>query len=233
MNSKAQKPRAATPPVLEAEGIAMGYDDLLVLRGVDLTIKAGDCVILRGDNGAGKTTLVRGMAGLAPLLAGTVRIKGVDHRKDRVAASHMVVHLGHRDALAAELTVREAASLWARSRGLAPTAHDLEAAFDALDLAAMAGNPIRALSAGQKRRAAMLRLALMNRMGRTGPTPLWLLDEPTAALDASSVTRFAGLVEDHLKAGGAALMTTHLDLPVRKARQVALAKLNKTGGGDG
>ena len=125
--------------------------------------------------------------------------------------------------------MREALSLWAGSRGLAPAGQDLQTAFGALGLDAMADSPVRALSAGQKRRAAMLRLALMTAMGQTRSMPLWLLDEPATALDGESIARFAKLIESHLAAGGAALVTSHLDLPIREARQVAISELN--GGG--
>ena len=233
MNPRANPDRAPKPPVLAAAGVAMGYDGHPVLEGIDISIAAGECVLLRGGNGAGKTTLVRGLAGLATLAAGIVRVNGVDRREDAVAACRGTVHLGHRDALAAELTVRESLDLWAGSRGLSPAAGDLDAAVDALGLSAMAGTPVRALSAGQKRRAAMLRLALMTVLERTGETPLWLLDEPATALDAPSVDRFAGLVGKHLAKGGAALVTSHQELPIGKARKIELADLNRKAGGNG
>ena len=233
MNSTVKKNDSAPAPILEAEGLAMGYGSRLLLRGVGLAIKAGECVVLQGGNGSGKTTLIRGLAGLAPLMSGTVRINGLNSREDRIAANRGIVHLGHRDALAAELTVREALALWAGSRGLFPTGLDLNAAVGALDLAAAADSPVRALSAGQKRRAAMLRLALMTAMDQTGSTPLWLLDEPTSMLDDDSTARFARLVENHLASGGAALVTSHREIPVRNSKTVAIAELNRPGGGNG
>ena len=233
MNSKVKKNDSESAPILKAENIAMGYGNRLLLRGVGLAIMAGECVVLKGSNGSGKTTLVRGLAGLIPLMSGTVRINGRNSRNDRVAANRGIVHLGHLDALAAELTAREALALWAGSRGLSPTGLDLNAALEALDLAAMADSPVRALSAGQKRRAAMLRLVLMTAMGQTGSTPLWLLDEPTSTLDGDSVARFAKLVEDHLASGGAALVTSHHGVPIRKAREVSIVELSKSGDGSG
>ena len=208
----------------------MGYDGRPLLLGVGLALMAGECVVLKGGNGTGKTTLVRGIAGLAPLLSGTVRINGVDPKEDRASASAGMVHLGHRDALAAELTVMESLGLWARSRGLAPAPADLDAAVDRFGLGAMAGSPVRSLSAGQKRRAALLRLAFMAGTGRSGATPLWLLDEPATALDADSTACLAEVVEDHLEAGGAALITAHRDFPVEGSMQVELSGLNQAEG---
>lgn len=233
MKPKAQRRGTARPPVLAAEGIAMGYDDRLLLQGVDINIRAGECVILRGDNGAGKTTLIRGLAGLASTLAGAVRINGIDRGKDYVAANLGLVYIGHRDALAAELTVREALSLWAGSRGLAPSAGDLDSALGNLNLGVVAGRPVRSLSAGQKRRSAMLRLALMTGMRQTSSTPLWLLDEPTTAMDADSTALFSKLVGNHLSAGGAALVSSHQNLPIKNAKPVDLRELIQVGGANG
>lgn len=214
-------------PLLEATGIAMGYDDRLVLSGVSLTMGAGDCIILKGDNGTGKTTLLRGLAGLAPLITGTVKIGGVNLNDDRVHASRRLLYIGHRDGLAAELTVREALNLWASSRGFAISQDNMDEGLNRLGIGGISGRLIRTLSAGQKRRAAMARLGIMISLGRTDETPLWLLDEPATAMDNTATGHFTRLVEDHLTAGGAVLMTSHHDLPVASARSMMITDLDQ------
>lgn len=208
----------------------MGFDDRVLLARVGLTLNAGDCVILKGDNGAGKTTLMRGLAGLAPLITGTVLVGGIDRDHDRVGAARRLVYIGHRDGLAAELTAGEAIRLWAAARGLTPSDDQLSTAFAAVAMQAVINQPVRTLSAGQKRRSAMARLALLTGMETTATTPLWLLDEPTTAMDAGATRHFADLIEAHIAAGGAALITTHLDLPIAGARIVTIDALEQADG---
>lgn len=91
----------------------------------------------------------------------------------------------------------------------------MPAALDALALNAIAEQPARALSSGQKRRLALARLAL-------SPVPLWLLDEPTVGLDTASVARLGPLLARHRAAGGMVLAATHLPLPLPEMREITL-----------
>lgn len=216
---------AARPLPLTATAVAMGYDSRLLMRAVGLTLKPGEAAILRGPNGAGKTTFLRGLAGLTPLIAGKVTIADIDRREDSVAAAAKLLYIGHRDALAMELTGHEALRLWVESRGITPIRECLDAAFDAMAIGAAAQQPVRTLSAGQRRRVAMARLAYLNLAGLTDMTPLWLLDEPTTAMDSDATAAFSRLIEDHLYADGAALITSHLELPIKGARATTLAEL--------
>lgn len=174
--------------LLEVRGLAVGRGGIAVLEGLELTLAPGEARILRGPNGSGKTTLIRTLAGLLPPVAGEF-------------TAQEPLYAGHLDGIKAQLTVTENLAFWAGVFGGAPLAPAL-AAFDLEDLA---DRPARSLSAGQKRRLGLARLAVAGRA-------LWLLDEPTVSLDAASVARFGDVVRQHLAGGGAALIATHVDL---------------------
>jgi heme exporter protein A len=175
---------------LSATDLSVARSGVAILEGVRFRLRPGRALILRGPNGAGKTTLLRTVAGLQPALKGTIEGAG-----DRIA------YAGHADGLKAMLSVTENLRFWAEVFGTDGIDHALEA-FDLTELAdRLAGT----LSAGQKRRLGLARLAVTGRQ-------VWVLDEPTVSLDAASVARFARAVEAHLAVGGSALIATHIDL---------------------
>ena len=161
-----------------------------VLEGVTFTLEPGAALILRGPNGSGKTTLLRTLAGLQPPLDGTIETP-----EDAIA------YAGHLDGIKATLTVTENLTFWARVFGQT----DIAPALTTFDLEDLADRPAQTLSAGQKRRLGLARLAVTGR-------PVWLLDEPTVSLDTASVARFAEALRAHLAQGGAVLAATHIDL---------------------
>ncbi len=185
---------------LIADGVAAFRGERLVLRGVSLLVPRGGAALLLGPNGAGKSTLLRVLAGLKRPDAGHVTWCGADPREGGVA------YLGHLDAIKPGLTVRE-------TLAFPPPVRDR---LDALGLAALADVPARLLSAGQKRRLALTRLAGLD-------AGLWLLDEPTLGLDAGSVAALGRLLAQHRAAGGSVVAATHLPLPLPDAATVQLA----------
>ena len=211
--------------LLEGYGLTHGFAGRVLFSDLDIRIGTRQITILRGDNGTGKTTLLRMLAGLLPPLAGLITVTGTPLRDDRVHAARNMVFIGHRDGLAAELTARESIELWAQTRGLAPSQQDIEKAFDLLSLGHCTDQPVRVLSAGQRRRCGMVRLALIATMDAHHQIPVWLLDEPTTAMDDNAVSSFAGLIEKHAGSGGGVLLTSHLDLPLKKARNIRLGEL--------
>ena len=215
---------AKTPEnLLHGIGLTQGFVGQVLFHDLTISLDAGQIMILRGDNGSGKTTLLRMLAGLMPPLAGEITIAGKPLHQDRVRAASKMIFIGHRDGLAAELTACEAIALWAKTRGFSPTQSDLSKAFETLNLSICMHQPVRVLSAGQRRRGGMVRLALMQAM--SAPVPLWLLDEPTTAMDDSAVHVFAEMLDLHADQGGAVLMTSHLDLPLKNSRNVMLSDL--------
>ena len=172
-----------------------------MLREVGLAVAAGGAALLLGANGAGKSTLLRVLAGLKRPEGGVVTWRG--EVVDEPGAD--LAYLGHLDALKLGLTVRENLRF--------PVASDV--AVGPLGLGPLLDVPVRFLSAGQRRRAALARL-----VGRGAG--LWLLDEPTLGLDAASVEALGGLLAAHRAGGGVVVAATHLPLPLPDAAEVRL-----------
>lgn len=189
---------------LRVEGLTVARGGVAVLAGLGFDLPAGGCLVLRGPNGAGKTSLLRTLAGLQPPRAGRIELP-----------ADSAVYAAHTDGMKTALSVAENLAFWAALYGASDPAGAGAAAMAALNLTDLAERPAGELSAGQKRRLGLARLALAGRA-------LWLLDEPTVSLDAASVALFAGLVRRHLAAGGAAVIATHIDLGLPEARVLDL-----------
>ena len=189
--------RVKTLSMLQATAIAAFRGERLVLRDVSLSVAPGGALLLLGPNGSGKSTLLRILAGLRRPDAGSITWPGP------------VAYLGHLDAIKPGLTAAENLA-FAASRG-----GSLTQALDAMDLTALAQTPARLLSAGQKRRLALARLLL-------APAPVWLLDEPTLGLDATSVERLGTALATHRATGGIVVAATHLPLPLPGAATLTL-----------
>lgn len=178
-----------------------------MLRDVSFRVEAGGALLLTGPNGAGKSTLLRVVAGLLRPAAGRVLWRGQDLRE---ADAVRVAYLGHQDAVKPGLTVAENLRFAARIGGGA-----VETGLAALGIAGLADLPARMLSAGQRRRLALARLAV-------SPAPIWLLDEPTLGLDAGAVGLVGTLLAAHRERGGVVVAATHLPLPLPGAAELRL-----------
>jgi heme exporter protein A len=172
----------------------------LVFRGLSFRLAAGGALVLRGPNGAGKSSLLRVCAGFLAPAEGRLTWDGaaVD---DWDAQRARLAYVSHHDAIKPALTLRDNLVFWAALAGHG----DVDTTLERFGLAALAKTPGRHLSAGQKRRANLARLALSD-------APLWLLDEPTTALDTASVARLADAVAAHRAKGGVVMAATHIDL---------------------
>jgi heme exporter protein A len=168
---------------------------------VSLTVTAGEACVLVGPNGAGKTSLLRAIAGLLRPAAGTVRLEGGDPEASVGEQCHWV---GHLNATKPELTVGQNLAFWSAYLGDGHPDRDV-AALERLGIAGLADAPAAWLSAGQQRRLCLARLLVADR-------PLWLLDEPTTAIDTAGQNMFAEIVADHLDGGGILVAATHHDL---------------------
>lgn len=175
---------------LAVHDLAVARAGVPVLQGVSFALELGRALVLRGPNGIGKTTLLRTIAGLQPPLQGRVE-----------AAPDSITYAAHADGVKATLTVAENLTFWARVFGT----DAVGAAVDRMALRELADRRASNLSAGQKRRLGLARLLVSGRA-------IWVMDEPTVSLDVASVQLFGAVVRDHLDAGGAALIATHIDL---------------------
>lgn len=196
--------------MLTASELACWRAERVVFAGISFALEPGAAALLLGPNGTGKSSLLRVLAGLLPAAEGQVLWNGEDVRREPGAHGRRLRYLGHQEGLKSSLTVAENLAFQAALAG-----GDVSAALDAMGLAALADLPARVLSAGQKRRLALARLAL-------APAALWLLDEPSLGLDEASVARFGAMLEAHRARGGIVLAATHLPLPLPDAVSLRL-----------
>ncbi|QIB34056.1 heme ABC exporter ATP-binding protein CcmA [Ancylobacter pratisalsi] len=185
---------------LVAEGLSCRRGARLLFEGLALSVPAGRALVVTGPNGTGKSSLLRLLAGLARPDAGTVRLEGAGEPDDFATEVH---YLGHLDAHKAALSARESLGFWRAVLGR--PALDVDEAMEAVGLGGLGVLPVVVLSAGQKRRLALARLLVAQR-------PLWLLDEPTTALDAAAQQLFAAHARAHVENGGLIVAATHAPL---------------------
>ena len=174
-------------PLLHANGLAIQRGERVLFRGIGLSLSAGEAIVLRGANGAGKTTLLRMLAGLTRADAGEIA---------RPLPHHWI---GHKEGLKPQETPRSHLALWARAWGSGAGIPEI---LEKMALTRAADVPGRYLSAGQRRRTAFGRLLLEDR-------PVWLLDEPYTALDASGKTMLDNIISRHLASDGALIASMH------------------------
>ncbi|MBB5664366.1 heme exporter protein A [Rhizobium leguminosarum] len=201
---------------LTAENLAARRGEDLIFVNISFHLAAGEALILTGRNGSGKSTLLRVVAGLLKPEKGTVIVRTGAGREDG-HPGELSHYLGHRNAMKNELTVAENLDFWRRFLGGTGSSASLsvEDATEAVGLPGITHLPFGYLSAGQQRRFAFAKLLVAHR-------PIWILDEPTAALDASADRLFAGLIEAHLAKGGIVLAATHQPLGLKNAQELKM-----------
>ncbi|WP_119418374.1 heme ABC exporter ATP-binding protein CcmA [Desertibaculum subflavum] len=191
---------------LETRDLACIRGERRLFRGLGFKVEAGRALVVEGPNGTGKSSLLRLLAGFLAPAQGQVLWEGQDVAEAPGAHRRRVAWIGHLDALKPALSVTENLRFWrAALDDNRRQRQSVRRAVDRLGLDHVADLPARYLSAGQRRRLALARLVLVHR-------PLWLLDEPTTALDAEGVAAFRSLLEMHLDHGGSAVIASHLDL---------------------
>jgi heme exporter protein A len=185
-------------PLLQLEHVTCRRGDRLLFEELSLAVAPGEALLVTGPNGAGKSSLLRIAAGLLRPTAGSVT------RATKVA------WLGETAALDAERTLGEALGFWAMLDGTTS-----DGAIEAMGIAHLAHVPVRYLSTGQRRRAALARTI-------AGAAPLWLLDEPANGLDPEGIDRLGEALRDHRASGGGIVCATHLPLPIDGAGRLEL-----------
>ena len=185
---------------IEVQGLACTRGDRLVFADVAFQLAKGGVLAVEGLNGAGKTSLLRVLAGFLEPSAGSVCfVSGRERVAEAEERAKLVGWLGHADAARSQLTPLELLHDFA---ALYCSAVDAHAALDRVGLAKLASLPCRYLSAGQKKRLALARLLVCNRV-------IWLLDEPLAALDSQGKALASSLIQGHCVTGGIAVVATH------------------------
>ena len=201
--------------MLEAQGLDCERSGRTLFRGLTFSVAGGEIVRVAGPNGSGKTSLLRILCGLLAPTQGEVRWRGTPILRLAEEYSRDLVYIGHASALKDDLTPYENLDIACRLAGVQVEREALCRALDALAVPAL---PVRKLSQGQRRRAALARLLLSRGV------PLWLLDEPFAALDTTAARFAEELIGRQLNAGGSVVYTTHQPAALdTSARMIDLA----------
>ena len=176
------------------------YDD------INLQIKAGEAIVLRGANGSGKSSLLRAIAGFLPLAEGAILYQGSPLKLQKEDCPIRSSWYGQSDGLSGEFTARQNLAVMAGMNGAVP---DISALLekDVFGLSDFLDIETRLLSTGQRQRLALSRLYF-----NLGEHALWLLDEPNSGLDAEGRAAFESLLSDHQHQGGYAVIASHIPL---------------------
>jgi heme exporter protein A len=191
----------------------------VLFQDLGLELSNNGLIHICGPNGSGKTSLLRILCGLLQPVEGSVNWNGTPICSLGEEFNRNVAYLGHLNAVMGELSAAENLSFSTQLAGLAAKPSDVSEALERLSLQSMTRVPCKFLSQGQKRRLSLARVSLCR------SRPLWVLDEPFASLDAEGIETVRSLIEQHLSAGGMAILTTHQEIPITAAtsRRVELA----------
>ena len=191
--------------MLESKQLAAQRGAATLFSGIDFRLAPGDALLVTGANGSGKTTLLRIAAGLSHAAQGTLSWRGVAVAPLDAELRTAVTYIGHAAALKDELTAEENLASQTSLHAGSADSGAIARALGLWSLDRQRALPARALSMGQRRRIGLARLALV-------PRPLWILDEPAAALDAAGLSLLCGMIGAHLAQGGMAIIATHQDI---------------------
>lgn len=196
--------------MLEAAGLECMRQRRTLFAGLSFSLRGGELLRIAGANGSGKTSLLKILCGLLAPDGGEVRWQGEPIGQLREDFTRNLVYLGHAPAVKDDLTAAENLTVACTLAGRTASPQQAREALESYGLAAD-GVAVRRLSQGQRRRAALARLLL------SADAPLWLLDEPFAALDTAAARFTEELIANHVAQGGAAIYTTHQDANIGAA----------------
>jgi heme exporter protein A len=202
---------------LELRGLRCERGGRVLFHALDLDVPAASAMTVVGPNGSGKTTLLRALAGLTEASARRMTWNSEPVAVRSAAWRSQLAYVGHKPGHKDELTVAENLALACALEGRSAASSDRSRVLAEVGLAARRDVPVKRLSQGQKQRLALARLALSLR-------PLWLLDEPAAALDVDARALLGAILGRHLARGGTAVIATHdpIELSGARSAQVRL-----------
>lgn len=204
--------------------MVLAVDNLACIRGerqlfhdVTFRLAAGEALLLHGPNGSGKSSLLRMLAGFLSPAAGRITWSDAEAAGHDEAQGARLCYVGHQDAVKPQLSARDNLVFWARLAGKNTEAATgaADAALDAAGLQRQKRLPGRYLSAGQKRRVTLARLLLTS-------APVWLLDEPSNALDSGAVAWLGDIIAKHRDGGGMVVLASHVPVPLPGAKRLEL-----------
>ena len=194
-------------PSIRVEALTLSRGQRVLFEGLSFAAASGAYVEVQGSNGSGKTSLLRAIAGLLRPRSGQVSIEGAPE------PSLALHYLGHANALKRDASVREHLNYWAGLFGGAPSEDYVAQTFG---LGRVMALPVRVLSQGQARRLALARLIV-------APRPVWLLDEPAAALDEGGKAVLRELIASHRVSGGIAIAAVHEPLGAAPSQTIRVS----------
>ena len=200
--------------MLEARDLECERGGKVLFRHLGFALSPGETLRIAGANGSGKTSLLRILCGLLTPGAGEVRWNGARIQSLKEEYARHVLYVGHAPAVKDELTGAENLRAACVLAGLSPSAEQTRDALARFGVPV--DKPVRQLSQGQRRRAALARLSV------SWQAPLWLLDEPFTALDAAAAELTRTLLGEHAQRGGSVVYSTHQDAGLRDRRVIEL-----------
>ena len=200
---------------LHFHDLTIERNDTFLFRGMNCTLESGDLLAVYGENGSGKSTLLRMLAGYIRPETGSILWCGQNIFQLAGDYITQLNYLGHQNAIKLHLTAFENLALQTTLFNLEIQSSQLKNYLQAFQLEQHENILAMHLSAGQKRRLALLRLVL-------NPKPLWILDEPVTALDKSGKELFNRLLRAHLEKGGMAIVATHDILDIENIKTLDL-----------
>jgi heme exporter protein A len=205
-NSATRKDSGISPNMFQTVALSGSRGERQLFSDISVTVKPGTLLAVVGANGSGKTSFLRMLCGLFSPDRGAILWQGKDIRQLKELYTAQLTYIGHLNGIKDELTPVENLKVSACLAGDESSGAIVQEALEAVGLGRSVHRlSTRVLSQGQKRRVALARLWLSTR-------PLWLLDEPFAALDVAATSYLTQRLQSHLSNGGMVVVATHQEI---------------------